>query len=57
MTTLMSWAMVDELQPYPWFDVDCPGCGEPELARDITRPYTGFVCMACGLRTTVEARR
>ena len=56
MTQLMSWENIDELKPYPWFDVDCPTCGEPELARDITRPYTGFVCMACGRQTTIEAR-
>lgn len=55
MTGLMTWENVDEMQAYPWSDVDCPACGEPELARDITRPYTGFVCMNCGCRTTIEA--
>lgn len=53
---LLSWEDVDESRPYPWHDVDCPDCGEPELARDVTRPFTGFVCMACGARTTLEAR-
>ena len=56
MTALMSWEKVHEVQAYPWHDVDCPSCGEPELTRDVMRPFTGFVCMVCGLQTTIEAR-
>lgn len=62
--TLLSWQQVDELQPYPWATVECPGCGETELARygqfGFGRqmpgdPCTWFVCMACGCLTQVEA--
>lgn len=52
--SLMTWANVDETQAYPWHAVACPGCDEPELARDITRPFTGFVCMGCGARVYVK---
>ena len=56
MTELMVWAGVDETKPYPWAAIPCLACGETELSRDYTRPVTGFVCMACGLQTTVERR-
>jgi hypothetical protein len=57
MTALMSWKGVDELEPYPWSTIPCPGCGEAELGRDFQRPFDGFVCMNCGDRITIEARR
>ncbi len=62
--TLLSWYDVDELLPYPWATIECPGCEETEHARYgygafgprlDGDPYTWFVCMACGRLTQVEA--
>lgn len=50
---LMTWLDVDELKPYPWATVPCPGCGELELSAAIAHRAVDFVCMACGYLTQI----
>lgn len=46
---LMTWLDLNELEPYP-------RCGEREMAAAAMRRPVDFVCMNCGLLTTIEVR-